>query len=73
MSETNNLPTTVTEETELMTLSITNAVHALKPNERLIALKNDVDKANADIATIAKEYKANPIAFLDKHLSLIHI
>ena len=67
MSETNNLPTTVTEETELMTLSITNAVHALKPNERLIALKNDVDKANADIATIAKEYKTNPIAFLDKH------
>lgn len=67
MSETNNLPTTVTEETELMTLSITNAVHALKPNERLIALKNDVDKANADISAIVKEYNANPIAFLDKH------
>ena len=67
MSETNNLPTTVTEKTELMTLSITNAVHALQPNERLIALKNDVDKANADISAIVKEYNANPIAFLDKH------
>lgn len=67
MSETTNLPTTVTEETELMTLSITNAMHALKPNERLIALKNDVDKANADISAIVKEYNTNPIAFLDKH------